>query len=80
MAGAISSPTSGLRALVSFRADATPQIVNMGNAVANFAVTTGALTGALGGSNFTVSAHTDGKIYLENNRGGAVTVNITFLG
>jgi len=77
---AISSPTSLLRALVSFRADATPQIVNMGNAVSNFAVTTGALTGVLGGSNFTVSSHTDGKIYLENNRGGAVTVNITFIG
>jgi hypothetical protein len=77
----ISSESSLLRALVSYRADATPQVVNMGNAIANFAVTTGVLAGTTGtDTNFTVSAHTDGKIYLENRRGGSVTVTVTLLG
>ena len=43
----------------------------------NSAATTGALTGTTGAAgNFTVSAHTDGRIYLENRRAGPITVNI----
>lgn len=77
----ISSEASLLRAIVGFRCDATPQCTILGPAISNFAVTTGALTGLTGaGSTFTVSAHTDGKLYFENQRGAEVTFTVTLLG
>lgn len=44
--------------------------------IVNFEVTTGALAGTTGNDNrLTVSAHTDGKLYIENRRGSAKTVS-----
>lgn len=59
-------------ALVSYNT-ATPAIAKHTGG-ANLDVTTGVLTGTTGvDTNFTISAHTDGKLYLENRRGGART-------
>ena len=48
---------------------------------ANFLVWTGALTGTTKTDyNVNVSAHTDGKVYIENRLGGAISVTVTILG
>lgn len=51
-------------------------------AASDVVLTTGiALTGAAGtDGKFTISAHTDGKLYLENRTGSPRTMNITFIG
>jgi len=55
--------------------------ISIANASAQFAATTGALTGTTGTDDrVTVSAHTDGKIYVENRRGGSRTVRIMVRG
>ena len=59
---------------------ATPACAFMGTVPAWAGVTTGVLTGVLGGSLLTVSAATDGKIYIENNRGSARAVQALALG
>jgi len=59
----------------TFRATASP-LMTKGGGTSTFAVTTGALTGALGGSSLTVSSHTDGKVYIENNRGSTRDITV----
>ena len=47
---------------------------------ANITWTTGALTGTTGtDGNLIISAHTDGKIYVENRRGGSRTVVLSLM-
>jgi hypothetical protein len=65
--------------LVVFQITPTPVKVTKAAGSATLAVTTGSLTGNLTGSSLTVSAHTDGKIYLENHRGGARQITLLFL-
>lgn len=68
--------STALSNLVRYRTGATPQTA-LFLTTTNQAVTTGALTGATGtDGNFTVSAHTDGKIYIENRRGASLTVDV----
>jgi hypothetical protein len=53
----------------------TPTMGAFFSSGANFATTTGVLTGTTGAvNNFTVSAHTDGKIYIENRTGASRNV------
>jgi len=67
-------------ALVVFRAYTDPfcQLLVGG---ANTAVTTGALSGTTGADGkFTISAHTDGKVYFENRLGVTVSFHFVFIG
>jgi len=67
-------------ALVVFRAYTTPfcQLLVGG---ANTAVTTGALSGTTGvDGKFTISAHTDGKVYFENRLGVTVSFHYVCIG
>jgi len=68
---------AALRAVISFSCDSsTPACVNIGTAIANVNTTTGVLTGTTGAVGaFTISAHTDGLLYLEN-RTGVVAANV----
>lgn len=51
-------------------------VIISASVLTQFAVTTGALTGTTGtDTKLTVSAHTDGLIYIENRRGSAKTVS-----
>lgn len=60
-----------------YRANVVPQCALFLTS-SNSAATTGALTGTTGADgSFTVSAHTDGKVYLENRRGAEITVTVT---
>jgi len=52
----------------------TPATSDAGFIGSVMAITTGALTGVLGGTSITISAHTDGKLYIENNTGGDQTM------
>ncbi len=63
-----------------YRVQTTAALVAL-SAGSNTNVTTGALTGTTGtDTKFTISAHTDGKIYLENRRGASRTTRwILFL-
>jgi hypothetical protein len=75
--------TSLLHAWIMYEVDASPQCSPVGGAVSNLTTSNslGVLTGTTGSDGFfTVSAHTDGKIYLENRRGGTVTFTVTFHG
>jgi hypothetical protein len=67
--------------IAEYRTIATNFIVAMA-AGANVAVTTGALAGTTGtDGNVTLSVNSvDGKMYLENRRGGAISLTLTFLG
>ena len=68
-----SGGTSGGYALMLYRATASPYVIIALNSGV-FAATTGVLAGTTGAdTKFTVSAHTDGKIYLENRRGSSST-------
>lgn len=68
--------TSGLAV---YRAAGSSFCAIMGGG-ANFETTTGVLSGTTGNNGkITVSAHTDGKIYIEQRRGAEVTLRITFL-
>lgn len=59
---------------------ATPSTLKLAGA-ANTAVSTGALTGTTGvDTNLTISAHTDGKVYIENRLGASVQCRFHFLG
>lgn len=67
-------------AIIQFRtvSVAIGLLVQSGGAA--FEVTTGALTGTTGtDDHFTVSTHTDGKIYIENRAGGTVTFSWALL-
>jgi hypothetical protein len=65
--------------LIEFRAAATSWI-NIVSADSAVEVTTGALAGTTGSDGkFTVSTHTDGKIYFENRIGAARTVSYLIL-
>lgn len=71
----------GLHAIVSYRVLSTGYSLKiLGHA--NVAVTTGALTGTTGvDGNVTVSAsHADGKLYIENRYGSAISLGIVLLG
>lgn len=65
--------------IVRYEADASPQCtLYLTTGQQASAVTP--LTGTTGtDGNFTVAAYSDGKIYLENRRGGALTVEVAFL-
>lgn len=70
------SSSSALSNFVRYRVGASPQTA-LFLATANQAVTTGALTGTTGtDTNLTVSAHTDGKLYIENRRGAELDVDV----
>lgn len=65
--------------IVRYEADASPQCT-LYLTTANMATVTTALTGTTGtDGNFTVSSAADGKIYLENRRGGSLTVDVAFI-
>lgn len=66
-----SGQTASRYGLIMYRVGASPYTtLVLGHS--DVAVTTGALTGTTGtDTKFTVSTHTDGKIYLENRRGGS---------
>ena len=73
----LSSATNLLQNVVRYETDPTPQC-DLFLATVNTAATTGVLTGTTGSDgNFTISAASDGKVYLENRRGSSVTVTIT---
>lgn len=73
----IYSLTSQLVNTVRYRADPTTPQTALYLATSLTGVTTGILSGTTGGAgDFTISAHTDGKIYLQNRRGGSVTVDL----
>ena len=56
-------------------------VMNAINIGTDYNVSTGALTGTTGtDTKVTVSAHTDGKIYIENRSGSTATHNYTILG
>lgn len=74
------SPYMNISALVDFRvgANATTYLLLDGGAAA---VTTGVLSGTTGtDGKFTISAHTDGKIYLENRRGVEIAIHYVVFG
>lgn len=77
----LASTTANPRGLVWVNADASPTVVNVSlTSTTNVGLTGGALTGTTGtDGNFTLSAHTDGKLYLENRTGGSRTFTIEFL-
>lgn len=73
----LASATNLLNNVIRYEADLSPQCA-LFLATAATAATTGALTGTTGTDGaFTISAHTDGRVYLENRRGAAVTVTVT---
>lgn len=78
----INSEASLLRVEATYRCSALgAQTALAGPAVSNFAVTTGILNGTTGvDNNFTFSADAAGNLYLENRRGGPVTVSYGFRG
>lgn len=72
---------SSVNALVIYRTLATAFTVIMAQSGSTVEVTTGALTGTDGtDTKFTISAHTDGKIYFENRTGTSVSITWTLFG
>lgn len=70
-----------INAIVSYRCAATNAYCTAITAAANVATTTGVLNGKTGtDGKFTISAHTDGKIYLENRRAATKSGVILFMG
>lgn len=70
---------SGYTGMARTRQDASPSTIAIFSG-ANFALTTGVLTGTTGAvSTLTVSPHTDGKIYIENRRALSQTFQYTLL-
>ncbi len=66
--------------LIGYRANTSPACFKIGSASTDIDVTTGVLTGTTGvNGKFTVSAATDGKVYLENRLGSSLYVNMAFL-
>jgi hypothetical protein len=71
-----STSSSLLSNFVRFRATASPQAA-LFLPTTNQVATTGVLTGTTGtDGDATFSTHTDGKIYIENRRGGTLTFNV----
>lgn len=70
----------GESGIFTYRAESTPYCTSLAiGSVTN--ATTGVLSGTTGtDGRLTVSAHSDGKIYIENRRGGARSVTYTILG
>lgn len=65
--------------IVRYEADASPQCT-LYLTTANQATLTTALTGTTGtDGNLTISAASDGKIYVENRRGAPITISMNFL-
>ena len=68
------------RVIAQFKTSGTA-LMNAIHSSSEYQQTTGALTGTTGLSNkVTISAHTDGKIYIENRNGSSKTINFTILG
>lgn len=66
--------------IILYRAMSGPVCFKLGSASTNLNVTTGPLTGTTGADGkLTVSAATDGKIYIENRLGGPQNVQVSFL-
>lgn len=76
-----SNSESALWAIVHYSTSATYAFCVSIAAGATVNVATGALAGTTGtDAKFTISAHTDGKIYLENRRGGARGARCVYFG
>lgn len=78
----ISSSNANPWGVYSPRSSASPVIINtiQSGSVANVNTTTGSLAGTTGtDGTFTISAHTDGKVYLENRSGATRSGIIIFL-
>lgn len=74
-------PPSSAWGLVRYYAGAASALTNLWTGGSTLEVTTGALTGTTGtDTKFTVSCHTDSKIYLENRTGGALSMHYVILG
>lgn len=74
------SGSAGCWGMAVYRATASPWGTEMMGA-STFTATTGALTGTTGADGeFTVSAHTDGKIYIENRLGISVSFHYILFG
>lgn len=72
--------TTTSAAIINYRADATPFCFGI-LLQSNAEVATGALAGTTGtDGKTTISAHTDGKIYIENRRGSDMYYGIIFMG
>lgn len=77
-AGAIISDKDNTVGVIAFSADASPSIGSTGSA--QFATTTGVLTGTTGADTFlTASAASDGKLYIENRRGSSRSITVLFI-
>jgi len=74
-----SNITAGEHAIVYFRVGSTPQCSILAGS-ANATATTGALTGTTGtNGDLTISAHTDNKLYIENQTTTSRSYTVTFL-
>jgi len=66
----MSCQNTSIGCIIGYEATATPSITIIAQNGTSFEVTTGALNGTTGSdAHFTISTHTDGKIYLENRLG-----------
>jgi len=72
--------TPAFTIMLSYRAGATEQTYELASANPSMKISTGVLTGTTGDSNsITVSASTDGNLYIENRRGSNFTFEYLFL-
>jgi len=72
--------TPAFTIMLSYRAGATEQTYELTSANAAMKISTGVLTGTTGDANsITVSASTDGNLYIENRRGSNFTFEYLFL-
>jgi hypothetical protein len=70
-----------INAMITYRCPAPSFAEIICQSGAEVAVTTGALDGTTGtDGKFTISPHTDSKIYIENRRGTTISIGITLLG
>lgn len=70
-----------VRGVVRFRVGSAPAVDNIAIPNASLVCTTGAMTGTTGtDTTFSVSAHTDNKLYFENRLGGARSIYLAFMG
>ena len=69
--------------IVVYRAASTPSVGGQridGGGVSNVALTTGTLSGTTGvDGDFTISAHTNGRLYFENRLGVSRRISVSFL-
>jgi len=77
----LATSTANPQGMVWINADASPAAGNIAlRSLTGVVFTSGILTGVTGvDGNFTISAHTDGKLYLENRTGAARTLSLLFL-